>query len=66
MRDGETIDRCVRKNVVLLSAHQAAHYGGYAPAATVFSPAIILPPSLVPDHWQDLEHLPFFLEVGHA
>lgn len=66
MQDAETLDRGVRKNVVFLSAQQAAHYGGYAIAAKAHKLATILPPSMVEEFWQDLSGLPLFMEVGHA
>lgn len=66
MMDAETLDRGVRKKIAFLSSHQAKHYGGWALATHALGPDVILPPAMLDSYWQDLSHLPYFQEVGHA
>lgn len=65
MADAEQIFHGARKQIVFLSAQQAEAYGGYARAGLVFG-ALVIPPAMIEDYWQDLAHLPPFIECGHA
>lgn len=64
--DAEDITRGSKRRVVFLTPEQAKEYGGYVDAVRALSADIVLPPVMLDDYQQDLRHLPFTSEVGHA